>query len=213
MAVMEIPSSRGRAHVLVLPGGKPASTATARWWHLSQLRMSLLTESLRLRFAGTGITVRQVQYTVRGWNGNVRSPVQDGLRALDEIRRRRPDAPIGLVGHSMGGRVVAHLAAHPQVEAVVALAPWWPDNDGALIPPGRRLLVAHGTADTWTDPSVAEAQTEAARRRGVDATWLPFPGAGHFLLTRPERWHALTADFLSDALTPPTHSPGGSREA
>ncbi len=212
MPDMEIPSTRGRPHVLVLPGGKPVSTAAARWWHLSQLRTALLTESLRLRLSGTGITVRQVRYTVRGWNGDVRSPVQDGLRALDEIRRRRPDAPIGLVGHSMGGRAVAHLAAQPQVEAVVALAPWWPDDEAALIPPGRRLLVAHGTADRWTDPSVSESQAEAARRRGVDATWQPFPGAGHFLLTRPGRWHELTADFLSDALIPTTDSPGASHE-
>ncbi|WP_068164179.1 alpha/beta hydrolase [Rhodococcus phenolicus] len=209
---MEIPSSRGRAHVLVLPGGMPSSTATARWWHPSQLRMALLTESLRLRLSGTGITVRQVLYTVRGWNGEARSPVQDGLRALDEIRRRRPDAPIGLVGHSMGGRAVAYLAAQPQVEAVVALAPWWPDDEAALIPPGRRLLVAHGTADRRTDPSASAAQTEAARRRGVDATWQPFPGAGHFLLTRPWRWHAVTADFLRDALTT-ARAPGGHREA
>lgn len=212
MAGMEIPSGRGRAHVLVLPGGKPVSTATARWWHLSQLRMALLTESLRLRFSGTGITVRQVRYTVRGWNGDARSPVQDGLRALEEIRRHRPDAPIGLVGHSMGGRAVAHLAAQPQVEAVVALAPWWPEGEAALIPPGRRLLVAHGTTDRWTDPSVSETQTAAARLRGVEATWRPFPGAGHFLLTRPGLWHRVTADFLSDALAPTIHSPGGSRE-
>ena len=211
MADMKIPSSRGRAHVLVLPGGKPVSSAAARWWHLSQVRMSLLTESLRLRMSGTGITVSQVRYTVRGWNGDFRSPVHDGRLTLDEIRRRRPDAPIGLVGHSMGGRVVAHLAAQPQVEAVVALAPWWPNDDAARIPPGQRLLVVHGTADRWTDPATSEAQTANARRRGVDATWCPFPGAGHFLLTRPWRWHALTADFLSDALTT-TRSSGDPRE-
>ncbi|MGX6510116.1 alpha/beta hydrolase [Rhodococcus sp. SJ-2] len=210
---MDSTSPRGRAHVLVLPGGKPSSHAGTRPWHLTSVRMALLTEALRSRLTGHGITVGQVQYGVRGWNGDRMSPVHDALRALDATLDRRPDTRIALVGHSMGGRVAAHLAAQNGVEAVVALAPWWPANDAALIPAGRRLLVAHGTGDRWTDPASAESQTAAALRRGVDATWCPLPGAGHFMLTRPGWWHSVTADFLIDALTPETSSTGGNHDA
>lgn len=205
---MEIASNRPRAHVLVLPGGKPVSTAAGRPWQLANLRMTMLTESLRYRLTAHDITVGQVRYRYRGWNGDRMSPVHDALRVLDDLRRRRGDVRIGLVGHSMGARVAAHLAAQPGVSAVVALAPWWPENDGALIPPERRLLVAHGTADRWCDPRVAEAQTAAARGRGVDAVWRPLAGAGHFLLTQPGWWHATTAEFLRETLAP-VHKPAG----
>lgn len=206
---MEIASNRPRAHVLVLPGGKPVSTSAARPWHLSALRMTLLTESLRSRLSMYDITVGQVHYTYRGWNGDRMSPVHDALHALDEVRRRRGDVRIGLVGHSMGGRVAAHLAAQPGVGAVVALAPWWPEDDGALVPPERRLLVVHGTADTRCDPRVSAVQTAQARGRGVDAQFRPLAGGGHFLLTKPGWWHAVTAEFLRESLAPAGRGAGG----
>ena len=43
------------------------------------------------------------------------------------------------------------------------------DGDGDLIPPTTRLLVVHGTADTWTDPATSRIQTSRARQRGLDA--------------------------------------------
>jgi pimeloyl-ACP methyl ester carboxylesterase len=95
----------------------------------------------------------------------------------------------------MGGRVAAHLAAGGRVAAVAALAPWWPEGDGDLIPPSCKLLTMHGTADTWTDPAASRVQTLRAASRGVDAEWVDFPGAGHFLLKDYARWHRLTAEF------------------
>lgn len=124
------------------------------------------------------------------------SPVRDGLAAIDDVVRRRGDVRLGLVGHSMGGRVAAHLAAQQRVEAVAALAPWWPADDADLIPAGRHLLVAQGTEDRWTDPGAAQSQAMAARDRGVNTRWRPLPGAGHFLLTDPRWWVETTADFL-----------------
>ena len=116
-------------------------------------------------------------------------------------------AKIVVVGHSMGGRVAAHLSATGDVGAVVALAPWWPRNDADLIPVTCRLLVVHGTADTRTDPHSSQIQTLRARDRGVDATWIPIEGAGHYLIRQWPRWHELTAQFAASQLSEPLSEP------
>ena len=138
-----------------------------------------------------------MQYRLRGWNPGRLDAVVDARVALDEMVERVGPGPVVLVGHSMGGRVAAHLAADGRVAGVAALAPWWPENDGDLIPVGCRLLTMHGTADTWTDFRASRVQTLRAESRGVDARWVEFPGAGHFLLRDYARWHRLTAEFAT----------------
>ncbi|TPG28038.1 alpha/beta fold hydrolase [Mycolicibacterium hodleri] len=187
-------TSNVKAGVLVLPGGRPKSEAPSRPWQLANLRIELLARSLRRR-VGAGVEVRRVQYRLRGWNPRSLDALRDARIALDEMRGVVDDGLIVVVGHSMGGRVAAHLAAEGGVAAVAALAPWWPDDDGDLIPPGCRLLTLHGSADTWTDPAASRIQTLRAASRGVDAEWVEFPGAGHFLLRGYARWHGLTAEF------------------
>ena len=98
----------------------------------------------------------------------------------------------------MGGRVAAHLAGGAAIGAVVALAPWWVGRDGDLIPPSTRLLVVHGTADTWTDPGSSHMQTLQARERGLDAQWAGVEGAGHYMVRRYTEWHRRVADFVAD---------------
>ena len=188
------------ACVLVLPGGKPSSTAISRPWQLSNLRMAWLTRALRARLAGHDIEVERVQYRVRGWNGADQDPVRDAAEALEQAVERLGDVPVILVGHSMGGRVAAHIAQHENVHAVAALAPWWPESDSALIPAGRRLAVAHGLRDRWTDPWASREQTARARGRGVDATWRALAGGGHFMLTKPHWWHGVAADLVLAAM-------------
>lgn len=190
---MEV-TTNAHAGVLVLPGGRPKSDAPSHYWQLANLRIALLTQSLRRR-VGPGVDVRRVQYRVRGWNAGRLDALVDARSALDDMVERVGAGPIVVVGHSMGGRVAAHLAAEGRVAGVAALAPWWPDRDGDLIPPGCRLLTMHGTADSWTDPRASKAQTLRAPDRGVDAQWVEFPGAGHFLLRDYSRWHRLTAEF------------------
>jgi pimeloyl-ACP methyl ester carboxylesterase len=91
---------------------------------------------------------------------------------LDALRDASTALDELLVGHSMGARVAVHLAAV-----------------------GCRLLTMHGTADMWTDPVAAQAQTARAHARGVDARWVPVEGGGHFLLRDYPRWNRVTADF------------------
>lgn len=190
-----IPVNRGRLCVLVLPGGKPESRASSRAWQLANLRMALLAGSLR-KLSDDDVVVRRVQYRRRGWNSPRLDALRDAESALDDARDRYVRSRFVLVGHSMGGRVAAHLSRHPDVHAVAALAPWWPDDDAGLVPTGCRLLVVHGTDDRWTDPGSSRAQVRRARERGVDARWVGLDGAGHYMMRQVREWHRLTADFV-----------------
>ena len=183
--------------MLVLPGGRPRSDARSRPWQLANLRVALLAAALR-RTLGPAADVRLVRYRLRGWNPARRDALTDARRALDDMLTHVPADRIVVVGHSMGGRVAAHLAAAGDVGGVVALAPWWPERDADLIPTGCRLLTMHGTADTWTDPVASREQTEHAAARGVDARFVSVTGAGHFLLDEYDRWHRTAAAFIAD---------------
>lgn len=188
-----------RACVLVLPGGKVRSEEPSRWWQPANLRMMLLALALRRRL-GSEAVVRRVQYRLRGWNSPRRDPVLDADAVLRGCRREWQPEIVVLVGHSMGGRVAAQLAAQGGVAAVVALAPWWAGDKGDLIPHGTRLLVLHGTADTRTDPRVSYEQTRRAGRRGLDAEWVGVAGAGHAMVRHWRQWHGRTADFVAESV-------------
>jgi dienelactone hydrolase len=186
--------------VLVLPGGRVRSDEASRWWQLANVRMMLVAGSLRCRL-GRGVRVRRVQYRLRGWNSPRYDPVVDASAVLDAVRHRFEPKDIVLVGHSMGGRVAARLAAGGQVGAVVALAPYWPRDDADLIDAPTRLLVVHGTADTRTDPDSSRIQTSRARQRGLDAHWVGIEGAGHSMLRPYFEWHRRTAAFVAEYLS------------
>ncbi len=193
-------ADRYRGGVLVLPGGKPQSTARSHPLQLANQRIEWLARSLRHRL-GSGVVLQRVQYRVRGWNSPGLDALRDASIALDSMREHFNAAKIVVIGHSMGGRVAAHLAAGGDVGAVVALAPWWPQDDADLIPITCRLLVMHGTADSWTDPRSSYRQTARARERGVDAQWMSIEGAGHYLVRQWPRWHELTAQFAANQLS------------
>lgn len=188
-----------RACVLLLPGGKVRSDQASRWWQLANVRMMFVAGALRRRL-GPDVEVRRVQYRRRGWNSPRLDAVADAKATLDDIRRRFEPKNIVLVGHSMGGRVAVQLVADADVGAVVALAPWWVCGDGDLLPAPTRLLVVHGTADTWTDPDSSRIQTWRARERGLDAHWAGVAGAGHYMVRRYSEWHRRTIDFVADHL-------------
>jgi pimeloyl-ACP methyl ester carboxylesterase len=185
--------------VLVLPGGKVGSDRSSRCWQLANLRMAILSATLRRRL-GPGVEVKRVRYRLRGWNSPRLDALHDAERVLDRARERFEPEQIAVVGHSMGGRVAAHLAARGDVGTVVALAPWWVGDDADRIPVATRLLVVHGTADTWTDPRASRLQTRRAEQRGVDARWVGLDGGGHYMVRRWSEWHRLAAEFIADQL-------------
>ncbi|PRC48178.1 alpha/beta hydrolase, partial [Mycobacterium sp. ITM-2017-0098] len=138
-------------YVVLLPGGKANSTVASQQWQLANVRMVWLQLAVKRRLP-EGVNVARVRYRVRGWNAPRKDPVRDASAALDRLPGT---SRVVLVGHSMGGRVAAHLAARPEVIGVVALAPWWPAGEAERIPADTRLVALHGTADTWTDPETS----------------------------------------------------------
>ena len=71
------------------------------------------------------------------------APSPDTRLALEQIAAKYPGVPIGLLGHSMGGRVALHLADDERVSAIVALAPWVErTGPAALAPRAARALHA-----------------------------------------------------------------------
>ena len=185
--------------VLVLPGGKVRSDRPSRSWQLANLRMAFIPARCAAD-SGPDVAVKRMRYRLRGWN----SPRLDALHDAEQSSTGRASnsslTEIAVVGHSMGGRVAAHLAARGDVGTVVALAPWWVGNDADLIPVTTRLLVVHGTADTWTDPGASRAQIRRAQQRGVDAQWVGLDGAGHYMVRQWSEWHRLVAEFVADQL-------------
>lgn len=188
-----------RGAVLVLPGGKSNSHMGTSWRQLAVLRMMPFAWTLASESEGA-LSVAVLRYAVRGWNGSAASPVVDAREALDQVTARYPGVPVGLLGHSMGGRVAFRLSGDDRVSALVALAPWVERSDVAMGHPGLHTLVMHGTRDRITSPRNSKAMAEAMSALGVDVTWRPVEGETHSMLRQAGTWHQESARFLVDAL-------------
>ncbi|GAC56309.1 hypothetical protein GOHSU_04_01790 [Gordonia hirsuta DSM 44140 = NBRC 16056] len=185
--------------VLVLPGGTDFSYRPFSRTQPSALRMYPFTLSIQARF-GRAVRVHQGSYRVYGWNGGQASPMPYARHSLQQIKSRYPDTPIALVGHSMGGRIVAHLGADPQVSDILALAPWWQFADWRHIHDGARVLAIHGDNDTVTRPHRTAKGVRELRARGLDAEYLAVPGGGHAMLDHLTTWHGRSLAFVDQAL-------------
>lgn len=149
-----------------------------------------------------------LRYAVRGWNGEQASPVPDARWALDRIADRFGNLPVGLVGHSMGGRVALRVADHGSVRSVAALAPWLPKREPIPAMKGRRVLLAHGTADRTTDPLETAELWRKLRESGVEVEQHEFIGGGHAMLIPARPWHDMVAEFMVRTLLPPGQDSG-----
>lgn len=198
--VVELPAKgTTRAVVLVLHGGTEHSHAPTSPWHTPPLRMVPFARALHRAGKQHGVAVWRLQYAVRGWNGDLRSPVTDARVALERIRAQHGDVPVVVVGHSMGGRTAVHVLDDPSVTAMVGLAPWLPNDpvDGAT---GKQVLIAHGQRDRTTSPSETLAWAERARAAGGVVTYAGLRGCGHYLLRRIALWTDLTTGFALRSL-------------
>ena len=188
-----------RAVVLVLHGGKSRSNRPVRPWQGAVLRMSPFAGAIA--HAGEGaIAVASLRYAVRGWNGDKASPVADTRLALEQIAAKHPGVPIGLLGHSMGGRVALHLADDERISAIAALAPWVEPKDQARWHRGLHVLFMHGTLDRMTSPRTSRAMADAMGALGADVTYDSVRGESHAMLHQAGRWHRETAAFLATHL-------------
>jgi dienelactone hydrolase len=183
-----------RGIVLVAHGGQEHSTAPVSASQLAVLRMIPIASAIRNATGSDAIEVRRPLFKVRGWNGTQASPVADLTAVLDEIALRSPGVPVVLVGHSMGARAAVRAAGHPSVIAVAGLAPWLPSGEPTGQLAGRRLLLAHGTADRITRPADTWAYAERARAVS-DLTVIEIRGGDHPMIRRALLWHAIAAEF------------------
>lgn len=193
------PAQRVAGVVVVAHGGQSSSTQPTAPFQLAVLRMIPVAAAIGQALRGSGAVVRRPRFTVRGWNGDLASPVADMVRLLDEIAAANGPVPVILIGHSMGARAVVRAAGHPAVSAVGGLAPWLPPGESAAQLAGRRVLLAHGTSDRITSPS--ETWAFVARARAVtDVAAVEIRDGDHPMLRRAALWHRLAAEFARACL-------------
>jgi dienelactone hydrolase len=146
-----------------------------------------LVRRLAPRFGGLGFA--EVRYRVKSWR-RLGGLVADGMAALDAVRDAGATR-VAMLGFSAGGAVaLACATARPEVERVVALAPWIPDGLPLGNLAGRTVAVMHGTLDgvpgvPGTSPRLAERGVQRMRAAGVDARFTAVPGGVHGLAVRP----------------------------
>ena len=109
--------ARVEAVVLILHGGRPDSFMPVRAFDPSVVRMFPFGRSV-VQAGGGRLALARLRYAVRGWNGAQESPLADARWALDRIAERFGDLPVGLVGHSMGGRVALRVFDYPGASEV-----------------------------------------------------------------------------------------------
>lgn len=197
---LRMPPGPVQAVALVLHGGRVQGTAPVRPWSPAALRMIPFARRLTRRGAGDGLAVARLRHLVCGWNGLAQSPVADARWALAQLAERFPGVPIGLVGHSMGGRTALYVADDPAVRAVVGLAPWVEAEDRVEPVAGRQVLIMHGDRDRTTSLDASAAFAERARAGAGQVSFVRVRGDGHAMLRRAALWQDLAAGFITGAL-------------
>ena len=163
-----------RGIVLMLHGGAKTGLQPVTGKSLSLRRTTAMRDVLAPHVLSEGFAVWLLRFGVRGWNADRQtgagepSPVPDARWALDQCAEEHPGVPVVMLGHSMGARTAVHVADHPSVVGVVALAPWFgADRPG---PPSSPVGTSSpGTADA-TDHLGGDDQglrRPGARRGGI----------------------------------------------
>jgi pimeloyl-ACP methyl ester carboxylesterase len=164
---------------------------------LSVLRMVPIAR--RLARAGRGrVTVLRLLNSHRGWD-TTHTPVDDVVWALAQVREAYGELPVGLVGHSVGGRAALLAGDRPGVRSVVALNQWVYPTDRVDLA-GRRVLVVHGTADRVADIDRVRAVV-AAISRTTDVEMVEVEGGKHAMLSQAGRFERPATAFTLAALS------------
>lgn len=193
------PSGPTTGVVLVLHGGQSVSHEPVRARHLSPVRMIPFAKELHRAGRAHGLSVWVLRNSVRGWNGAEMSPLWDANWALQQITEQHPGVPIYLLGHSMGGLTAVCAADHPQVQAIVALAPWLSPETPTTGVAGKRVLIVHGSTDHWTSPAQSLAFARRATPVAASLQYVSLRGVGHFMLRKVPVWQTLATGFVLTA--------------
>jgi pimeloyl-ACP methyl ester carboxylesterase len=148
--------------------------------------------------AGRGrLAVYRLLNSYRGWDSE-HTPVADTDWAIDRVRETYADVPVGLVGHSLGGRAALLAGDHPAVRSVVALNPWlYRDDDADLTEP--QVLFVHGGRDRVASPQRAEAVARRLARRAA-VGFIAIPDGKHAMLRHGREFDSYAAQFTAAAL-------------
>ncbi|MGW4030030.1 alpha/beta hydrolase [Streptomyces sp. NPDC004838] len=190
--------------VLVLPDGVPESTrGPSRWAHAAARPLG---RALARAGRDDGLVVHPVRYHCRGWNGSEAGPAVDAEWAADEVTRRYGDVPVCLAGHGFGGRAALRAAGHPAVSAVLAMAPWLPDDEAAPEPvrqlTDRQVLIVHGTNDARTAPDLSYRLAERVKKTNRNICRFEVHTDGNALRQHHDEVLALAVDFVLGSLFP-----------
>ncbi len=150
--------------------------------------------------AGRGrLAVWRLLNSTRGWGGT-HTPLDDVHWALERIRAQLPPStPIGLIGHSLGGRAAILSSGEANVRNVVALAPWLHPRDGDVDASGCRVLFVHGSADRVASPHRALAAAERLSRTARVGV-IRVDHGGHAMVRRHRTFDGLAAGFTAATL-------------
>ncbi|MCW2846683.1 MAG: hypothetical protein JWR90_657 [Marmoricola sp.] len=205
------PMSPSRGIVLMLHGGAKTGHKPVGGRSASFRRATAMRHVLEPRVLSEGRSLWLLRFGVRGWNaesGQEPSPLADARWALDQAATEHPGVPVVLLGHSMGARTAVHVADHPSVVGVVALAPWLDESDPVRPLAGRHLVAGHGSRDRITSARMTRAYVERAQRVAASAEFVDMGRLGHYMLARPQDWNRFalrsTMEIL-DRVTGLTH--------
>jgi predicted esterase len=191
------PRGAARGVALIAHGGKSQSSVPDSNLRTPALRMFPFVGDLARAGRRGGLAVAQLRYRVIGYNDG--DPVRDVEWAIDQLVQRF-DAPVCLVGHSMGARAALRAAGHERVTAVAGLAAWLPPAEPVQQLAGRTVMLVHGTRDRVTDPARSLEFGRRARERAARLARFELARAGHTMLDRLPLWHSLTRRFVLGAL-------------
>jgi pimeloyl-ACP methyl ester carboxylesterase len=192
--------SAPRGIAIVLHGGAARSSPMrVSPTQLSVLRMVPIAGRIA-RAAKGELAVLRLLNSTRGWDAH-HTPVDDVRWALAQVADRfGADLPVGLVGHSLGGRAALLAAAEEPVLSAVALNPWVYPNEGRLDLTGRRVLLVHGDEDRVARSVNSAAVARDLARTAKQVGYVTVEGGKHAMLRRHTVFDGLAADFTAATL-------------
>lgn len=200
-----VPSEPEAAVIVTHGGASRRGDPMVSPTQLSVLRMVPVAR----RVATTGgkrLAVFRLLNSTRGWDTR-HTPVDDVDWAVAQVGRQfATDLPIGLVGHSLGGRAALFAGDHPSVRTVVALNAFVFPSDAPRLR-GRDVLFVHGDGDRVAPPSRASAVAERVMA-STRTSFVAVSGGRHAMLRRGRDFERLAAEFCTATLTdapPPRH--------